>query len=359
MTMPGRKFTLGEYRYGFNGKEKDKDMDGNSYDYGFRIYNPALGRFLSYDPLHNEYHDLSPYHFAGDNPIRNLDVDGGEPKDYMSKWLYYALKNHDVLSNGKTGFYDPNDPGHLITVGLVYDAVTKQNWFIHEEQGVYRYWVMDNPGEKQHIRVSNIVGNSNGQWKVFETQEQRDAKAGAAIATAFGYMAVGIVTLPLITVASIPAVVDAGVTLVARVIILAYKHHKLITTLGTLGTGLIDPSGQSGNVASAVERYTAKAIGKFISTEEGAIFQSSAMKEIIKKGGQGLEDMMKDPIKAVLYNGERYILDGHNRLKAFEELGQDVNVTILSVEEATKSFPDKMKDILVGAFKKTLETEHE
>jgi RHS repeat-associated protein len=39
------------FRYGFNGKEKD---DGNewrrvTYDYGFRIYKPTLGRFLSVD----------------------------------------------------------------------------------------------------------------------------------------------------------------------------------------------------------------------------------------------------------------------------------------------------------------------
>ena len=32
------------YRFGFNGKETDPET--NTQDYGFRIYNPALGRFL-------------------------------------------------------------------------------------------------------------------------------------------------------------------------------------------------------------------------------------------------------------------------------------------------------------------------
>jgi len=52
--MPGRSFSSGDYRYGFNGKEKDSEVsgEGNSYDYGFRIYNPRLGKFLSVDPLY-------------------------------------------------------------------------------------------------------------------------------------------------------------------------------------------------------------------------------------------------------------------------------------------------------------------
>jgi len=42
-------FNSSVYRYGFNGKEKDGSGEwGNTvYDYGFRIYNPRIGRFLS------------------------------------------------------------------------------------------------------------------------------------------------------------------------------------------------------------------------------------------------------------------------------------------------------------------------
>jgi hypothetical protein len=49
MVMPGRKYQAagGLYRYGFNGKEKDNETTGSStYDYGFRIYSPAIARFL-------------------------------------------------------------------------------------------------------------------------------------------------------------------------------------------------------------------------------------------------------------------------------------------------------------------------
>src|ERR1043165_7336962 len=39
----------GNYRYGFNGKEYDDETE--TQDYGMRIYNPALAKFLSVDPL--------------------------------------------------------------------------------------------------------------------------------------------------------------------------------------------------------------------------------------------------------------------------------------------------------------------
>jgi RHS repeat-associated protein len=87
MDMPGRKFGAAG-RYGFNGKERDKDMNSlTAYDYGFRIYNPAIGRFLSVDPLSKSYPFYTPYQFAGNKPIKFIDVDGLEEADAGS-YLY-------------------------------------------------------------------------------------------------------------------------------------------------------------------------------------------------------------------------------------------------------------------------------
>lgn len=71
--------TSNAYRYGFNGKEKDQENEfGNltHYDYGARIYNPSIGRFLSQDPLSGEFAPWTPYHYAKDNPILRLDQTG-------------------------------------------------------------------------------------------------------------------------------------------------------------------------------------------------------------------------------------------------------------------------------------------
>ncbi len=49
--MPRRSFSSSSYRYGFNGKEKDDEVkgEGNSLDFGARMYDSRLGRFLSID----------------------------------------------------------------------------------------------------------------------------------------------------------------------------------------------------------------------------------------------------------------------------------------------------------------------
>ncbi len=61
--MPGRKFSTSDYRYGFNGKEKDNDVkgDGNQQDYGSRIYDPRIAKFVSVDPLKKSFPMLTPY----------------------------------------------------------------------------------------------------------------------------------------------------------------------------------------------------------------------------------------------------------------------------------------------------------
>jgi len=75
--MPGRKFDAGSgYRYGFNRKEKDNSTGEGNLDFGARIYDGRIGRWLSIDPLQHKYPSLSPYIFAGNKPVKFLDVDG-------------------------------------------------------------------------------------------------------------------------------------------------------------------------------------------------------------------------------------------------------------------------------------------
>ncbi len=79
MMMPGRQYTVTNgYRYGFNGKENDNET--STQDYGFRIYNPALGKFLSVDPLTKDYPWNSTYAFAENDVIRSIDLEGREKK---------------------------------------------------------------------------------------------------------------------------------------------------------------------------------------------------------------------------------------------------------------------------------------
>jgi RHS repeat-associated protein len=68
------------YKFGYNGKPMDTDWNGEGamYDYGFRIYDPRICKFLSVDPLSPEYPWYTPYQFAGNKPINSIDLDGLE-----------------------------------------------------------------------------------------------------------------------------------------------------------------------------------------------------------------------------------------------------------------------------------------
>jgi len=68
------------YNFGFNGQEKDDEIqgDGNSLDFGARIYDPRLGRWLSVDPEAAKFTNQSPFSFAANCPLSFTDKNGEE-----------------------------------------------------------------------------------------------------------------------------------------------------------------------------------------------------------------------------------------------------------------------------------------
>jgi RHS repeat-associated protein len=87
-----------EYVFGFNGKEKDNEDGIIQYDYGFRIYDPRIGRFKSVDPLAKSFAMLSTYQFTANSPIAATDLDGLE--------FYYTADGR--LFNHKTAWIANN-----------------------------------------------------------------------------------------------------------------------------------------------------------------------------------------------------------------------------------------------------------
>ncbi|MDP3929425.1 MAG: RHS repeat-associated core domain-containing protein, partial [Bacteroidota bacterium] len=79
--LAGRTYQVSEYRFSFNGKEKIDEINGagNDIDFGARMYDSRLGRFLSVDPVSKEFCWNSPYIFADNCPISNVDFDGKFP----------------------------------------------------------------------------------------------------------------------------------------------------------------------------------------------------------------------------------------------------------------------------------------
>jgi RHS repeat-associated protein len=149
MLQPQNSYMAGDYRFGFNGKEMDNEVSGtgNQYDYGFRIYNPRIGKFLSVDPLTKSYPYYSPYQFAGNMPILAVDLDGLEPKkSNEANWNYRP----ELLNK-----YYPNYKGndiHMFTYHYAEDnkdyTIVRQDWSSGEDIYDFRYWALASNGKK-------------------------------------------------------------------------------------------------------------------------------------------------------------------------------------------------------------------
>ncbi len=123
MILPNRSGSVGSYRYGFNGKEKDDEVKGQGvqYDYGFRVYDARLGKFLSTDPLFKGYPWYTPYQFAGNNPVWAIDIDGLE--ELRVTKTKHVIKSVIIQSNGERPQGDVmiivNGKKKKVTVGTV------------------------------------------------------------------------------------------------------------------------------------------------------------------------------------------------------------------------------------------------
>ena len=157
------------YQYGFNGKEKDDEVSGagNDYDFGARIYDPRIGKWMSIDQLAAKYPQYSPYSFGANNPILVIDKDGKDifitvnnEKTGKTETVVVNAENvAQVLNSTKAGHellaeYANNPKKDLyITIG----SVKKAGDLEETDPGDYDY---NEKGEK--IYVSPQKKNSNG-----------------------------------------------------------------------------------------------------------------------------------------------------------------------------------------------------
>ena len=83
--------------YKYNNKELDMNNGLNLYDYGARMYDPALGRWHVVDPSSEKYYGVTPYAYCNNNPIKNIDLDGRDW--YLHEATGQLYYNKDMNQN--------------------------------------------------------------------------------------------------------------------------------------------------------------------------------------------------------------------------------------------------------------------
>jgi RHS repeat-associated protein len=141
------------YRYGFNGQEHEDDINsgGGDYDFGARIFDPRIARWLAIDPLVKKYPYLSPYNFAVNNPIFYIDRDG---KD---KTTYYTI----ITDQGTATFHTVTD--NKVMASVVYSM--SEHDYVVVYNHVEQYITLDlrtniKPEENQTHAGAEVRGES-------------------------------------------------------------------------------------------------------------------------------------------------------------------------------------------------------
>ena len=141
MLQPNRNKDSKDYRYGFNGKEKDDEIkgEGNSIDFGARMYDSRLGRFFTTDPFRISLPAHSPYNYALNSTILLKDSDGEFP----------------VLPDGTPIFFDDNPNMEWIYENNLAPENVKYKLYPGKDHRIY----FTNTGIpfKAHIKSQKVV----------------------------------------------------------------------------------------------------------------------------------------------------------------------------------------------------------
>lgn len=80
----------------------------------YEISDRVQTRFLSVDPLTKSFSELTPYQFASNSPIANIDLDGGEAYWYKIDFDNKTKSAHIKLVNTKTSYLDAIMPYSMV-----------------------------------------------------------------------------------------------------------------------------------------------------------------------------------------------------------------------------------------------------
>ncbi len=160
-----------------------KEMQSNEWgagsgidleDFGARMYDPAVGRWWSVDPLADMRMSLSSYNYCSNNPILRIDLTGALDGDYydingnylgndaINDQKVYVADGVDNTKTGKDAFINARDLGVTHSTFLKLASVINQ-----ESSGDYKEsmaigtTIVNAKSNNGNISLESLIGNSN------------------------------------------------------------------------------------------------------------------------------------------------------------------------------------------------------
>jgi RHS repeat-associated protein len=176
------KTPYAQNKYRYNGKELQNQefSDGSGldfYDYGARMHDPQLGRWMSPDPLSDQNSSSSCYTYVDNNPIHFIDPDGCSTEDPSSHKLSSLdidpnLHIKKINADGDPGVYMDiggnrtlvgfMDPDKTYKIGGTYQYYGKRDYY--EKYPMLDTWVFGriaNPNDPNPDQNNDIAAKKN------------------------------------------------------------------------------------------------------------------------------------------------------------------------------------------------------
>jgi RHS repeat-associated protein len=190
-------------RYKYCGKERDEQT--GFYYYGMRYYAGWLCRFVSVDPMADEYLSLTPYAYCANNPLKYIDPTGMALHDYgLNEQGYITLlrETDDPTDRLIALDNDGNETDKSIEInkGILNNKKTNTVTASDEEKYTFDQYnvkddnkatdlfefVADNTKVEWSLTGVGAKSGANGQ-NILTTSHKEASEAGGGYLQAYGY----------------------------------------------------------------------------------------------------------------------------------------------------------------------------
>jgi RHS repeat-associated protein len=166
LVMPGSPVSLptADNKQLYNGGSEWQNDFNNLPDYYqtfYRNYDAALGRFIGVDPQGEATESLSPYHYAGNNPISFNDPMGNVPVFSDPNRYYRNLVPQDPgnPSSNSFGAFVANDPNNTYGPDLLKDAQNRVPYAVYVYAQLYGANIY-NKGANSPLTLDQLTNGS-------------------------------------------------------------------------------------------------------------------------------------------------------------------------------------------------------